>query len=166
MLQSMLADVETESEETNTYLASICLIISISLDWTNVAVQGTAVYSTSVIPTSKNTAKLWYSRLGFQVFYKCLETLKNILNFDLNKHDESCVVFPLTKQKRWSFTSRYHISTSSFDLIHVDIWGPLATTYAGYKYLLSLVDDCTPVYLGLYVETKISTIFPTHRNSI
>jgi hypothetical protein len=54
-----------------------------------------------------------------------------------------CTICPLAKQKRLPFPNKNNF-ISSFDLLHVDIWGPYHTvTVEGYKYFLTLVDDCT-----------------------
>ena len=54
-------------------------------------------------------------------------------------------------QKRLPFPSSISSSSSCFDLVHADIWGPYSTpSLNGSKYFLALVDDysrCTWVYL-------------------
>ena len=69
----------------------------------------------------------------------------------MNKVDSVCTVCPLAKQKRLPFISNNNLSSSPFDLLHVDIWGPYhVPTVEGFKYFLTLVDDCsrtTWVYL-------------------
>ena len=53
-----------------------------------------------------------------------------------------CNVCPLAKQKRLPFLHSVTTSSSCFDLVHVDIWGPYSTlTLFGSKYFLTLVDD-------------------------
>ena len=45
-------------------------------------------------------------------------------------------------RKRLPFPISDHVSSTPFDLIHCDLWGPFATcTVEGYKYFLTIVDD-------------------------
>ena len=71
--------------------------------------------------------------------------LTSIINFF------DCLVCPLAKQKRLNFQSSTHSSSSCFDLVHADIWGPYSTpSLNGSKYFLTIVDDysrCTWVFL-------------------
>lgn len=55
-----------------------------------------------------------------------------------------CHICSLAKQQRLSFRFNNHIASPVFDLVHYDIWGPFKTpTYAGYKYFMTSVDDCS-----------------------
>lgn len=55
------------------------------------------------------------------------------------------------------------MSSSAFELLHLDIWGPFyVPTTDGYKYFLTIVDDCTRatwVYL-LKDKSSVTTVFP------
>lgn len=63
---------------------------------------------------------------------------------DKNTLHIPCSICHLGKQRRLSFVSNNHSSTVAFDLIHWDTSGPYyAPTHAGYKYFLTLVDNCT-----------------------
>ncbi|CAL1409881.1 unnamed protein product [Linum trigynum] len=81
--------------------------------------------------------ELWHWRLGHPS--KEREQQLTGCNRTIVRHCETC---HLAKQRKLSFplsTSRAH---SIFDLIHVDIWGPLAVeSYDGYSYFLTIVDD-------------------------
>ncbi|CAL2237480.1 unnamed protein product [Prunus armeniaca] len=55
-----------------------------------------------------------------------------------------CDVCPLAKQTRLPFTHSSIESTTPFDLIHCDIWGPhKIPTHSGARYFLTIVDDFT-----------------------
>jgi transposase InsO family protein len=55
-----------------------------------------------------------------------------------------CDVCHFAKQKRLPFTLSTSIATSKFDLLHLDIWGPLAIpSVHGHRYFLTIVDDHT-----------------------
>ena len=68
-----------------------------------------------------------------------------------NNKGFDCSICPLPKQKRLSFPTSVSTSSSCFDLIYVDIWGPYSTPSPnGSKYFLTIVDDysrCTWVFL-------------------
>lgn len=70
---------------------------------------------------------------------------------------------PLAKQKRLFFSSSNNMSVSAFDLLHLDIWGLFRVpTVDGYKYFLTIVDDCTKVTWVYLLKDKSSviTVFP------
>lgn len=49
-----------------------------------------------------------------------------------------------SKTRKLSFTSNNHMSLNPFDLIHVDVCGPLSiATHASYSYFLNIVEDAT-----------------------
>lgn len=65
--------------------------------------------------------------------------------------------FSFGKTETFIFSSLNNIFKQPFDLVHVDVWGPLSVvSHEGFRYFLTLVDDCTCVtwiYLN-YVETQ------------
>lgn len=105
----------------------------------------------NVVPNKTLDYALWHSRLG-QVPDKVLKLLCNKLSLNFkspNSHD--CLICPLSKFRRLSFVSHDHYSAETFDLVHVDTWGPYHhPTHDGKRYFLTIVDDCsrfTWVYL-------------------
>jgi hypothetical protein len=64
---------------------------------------------------------------------------------DIICHDLSvCDACHRAKQRRLPFPVSKSNSSRCFDLIHVDIWGPLSIpTFEGYRYFLTIVDDYT-----------------------
>ena len=53
-----------------------------------------------------------------------------------------CAPCHLAKQHKLSFPLSKTNSQNVFDLIHIDIWGPLGTpSLHGHKYFLTIVDD-------------------------
>ena len=96
---------------------------------------------------------LWHSKLGhpsIQRMSLLQSIVPGIVSCNNNKTFD-CTICPFAKQKRLPFDCSIHISTSRFDLIHVDIWGPYSTpSLNGSRYFLSVVDDfsiCTYVFL-------------------
>ena len=50
------------------------------------------------------------------------------------------------------------MSTSPFDLIHCDVWGPFhLPDFSGHRYFLTLVDDCTR-YTWLFLMHQKSDV--------
>lgn len=104
----------------------------------------------SSLSASKFT--LWHNIMGYPSQSR-LQLLSPIIP-DITsciKDCSPCYIYPLAKQKRLSFPNENHMCSSIFDLIHCDIWGPFyVPTLNGFKYFLTIVDDCsrcTWVYL-------------------
>ena len=80
-----------------------------------------------------------------------LLSLQDSLFVSFNSCDDVCNICPKAKQKRLPFPFNNNFSASTFDPVHVDIWGPYSIpNYEGFKYFLSIVDDatrCTWIYL-------------------
>jgi len=54
----------------------------------------------------------------------------------------SIIACAFAKQKRLKYSSSTSKSLHFFELIHVDIWGPISvSSIDGYKYFLTIVDD-------------------------
>ena len=94
----------------------------------------------------KVDGNLWHQRVGHPSSDK-LKLLSGTLPITtLPSQVDHCPVCPIAKQKRLSFESHNHMSSSPFDLIHLDVWGPFAIeSVEGFKYFLTIVDDCTRV---------------------
>lgn len=61
--------------------------------------------------------------------------------FDSNA---TCDIFHLAKQQNFHYHSSKSIASHKFELLHIDIWGPLAIPYIhGQKYFLTIIDDHT-----------------------
>ena len=91
-----------------------------------------------------DSTSLWHSRLGHPSIQRMslLQTIVHGIVSCNNNKTFDCTVCPFAKQKTLPFDCSAHISTSSFDLIHVDIWGPYSTpSLNGSRYFLSIVDD-------------------------
>lgn len=104
----------------------------------------------------------WHHRLS-HLSSKRLALIKDTLHIKESfSNSKSCTVCPLAKQKKLSFSSNNHVALNTFDIIHADIWGPLSTsTYNGYRYFLTLVDDAscfTWVYLPRHKSDVLGII--------
>ena len=107
---------------------------------------------------------LWHQRLGHPSPAKLqvLSTELSIPRCIIPSHS-TCTVCPLAKQKRLSFPFNNNLSLKPFDLLHLDIWGPFAQeSIEGYKYFLTIVDDCSRVTWIHLLKRKsdVITLFP------
>lgn len=91
-------------------------------------------------------ATLWHARLGHPSFDK-LRVLHSHLGIPDDRNSlihRLCDVCHNAKQLILSFPSDSNQLTQPFELIHLDIWGPLSVaTASGHHYFLSIVDDYT-----------------------
>ena len=117
------------------------------------------LYSLSSIKDSNNNRHVWHCRLGhpsFSIMNFMSSIMPNVSHSCTNVHN--CTVCPLAKQKRLPFSNNNHLSSKSFDLLHVDIWGLYhVPTVEGYKYFLTLVDDCTRTTCIYLMKAKSDT---------
>ena len=93
---------------------------------------------TSIVDDSN----LWHYRLGHPSSQR-MHLLQNSVSSIsyCNKTSSSRIVCPIAKQRRLPFTPS-HISKSSFDLVHVDIWGLYyVPSLNGSKYFLTNIDN-------------------------
>lgn len=107
---------------------------------------------------------LWHHRLGHPPLAK-LQVLSGTLSLSKSSlfSSDHCSICHLAKQKCQSFPFNNNMSTNAFDLLHIDIWGPFSVeSIEGYKYFLTIVDDCTRVTWIYMLKTKhdVVTIFP------
>lgn len=84
--------------------------------------------------------QLWHQRLGHLSVDK-----QRILNSSLSCGFDSsfhCNVCPLAKQTRLPFSISSSVTSSVFELLHCDIWGPYSIeSRSGARYFLTIVDD-------------------------
>ena len=118
-----------------------------------------------------DNTSLWHCRLGHpspQRLVLLHSLVPDVINCNINKTFD-CSVCPLAKQKRLPFPASISSSSSCFDIIHADIWGPYSTpSLNGSKYFLTLVDDhsrCTWVYLMKH-KSQTSCLIQTFYNRI
>ena len=70
-----------------------------------------------------------------------------------------CDICPKAKQHRLPFQLSTISTTSPFELVHVDTWGPYYTkTHARHRYFLTIVDDFTRTTWTHLMVTKDEAI--------
>ncbi|XP_075098851.1 uncharacterized protein LOC142175761 [Nicotiana tabacum] len=85
--------------------------------------------------------KLWHKRLG-HVSSSVLNKLFSIKQESCISVVKDCSICPCARLTRLPFPSSTNKSAVSFDLLHLDIWGPYNTaTINGNRYFLTVVDD-------------------------
>ena len=66
----------------------------------------------------------------------------------------------MAKKNCLPFPFNNNLSTFSFDLLHMDVWGPYSTpTLDGYKYFLTIVDDATRATWIYLMKSKYDVRF-------
>ncbi|CAL9006673.1 unnamed protein product, partial [Prunus brigantina] len=105
-----------------------------------------------------HTSTIWHHRLGHPSSAR-LQLLSKSFPFISSSFDHSYTVCPMAKQTRIPFSLSRTSTSSPFELLHCDIWGPHHVhSHTGARYFLTIVDDftrCTWVFLmSLKSETQ------------
>jgi hypothetical protein len=91
----------------------------------------------------KPSLDVWHYRLGHPSISRIKLLHEHVSEISCNS-ESVCPICPLAKQHKLSFPVSTSVSKSPFDLVHCDIWGPLATkSINGSAYFLTIVDDFT-----------------------
>lgn len=105
---------------------------------------------------------LWHRRLG-HVSFGYLRKLLPSLFHNVKDSEFKCSVCILAKSHRVPYPLSLNKSMIPFALIHSDVWGPSpVTTYAGIRWFVTFVDDCTRM-TWLYVMKHKSDVGPIFR---
>ncbi|KAL0351159.1 UNVERIFIED_CONTAM: Retrovirus-related Pol polyprotein from transposon RE2 [Sesamum radiatum] len=83
---------------------------------------------------------LWHQRLGRPSF----KTLQHVKGFSSSVLTDNtiCDVCPMAKQSRLPFQTSTSKSSTLFELIHIDLWGPYKhASLSGCHFFLTIVDD-------------------------
>nr|KYP38032.1 Retrovirus-related Pol polyprotein from transposon TNT 1-94 [Cajanus cajan] len=92
------------------------------------------------VSTIENNS-LWHIKLGHPS-NKIVQVLSSQYDYLSFYPIQACDICSFAKEKKLSFPNSATRTQNFFELIHVDIWGPLAvSSIDGYKYFLTIVDD-------------------------
>lgn len=112
---------------------------------------------------SNSSLFIWHKRLA-HAFYVTLQHLNSpdvslVLN-DNKKNDlQACEICHIAKQARLPFPTHTNNTSSTFELVHVDIWGPYSQpSLSGTSYMLTLVDDFSRATWTYLMQHKAQTI--------
>lgn len=88
-------------------------------------------------------ATTWHLRLGHIPFSRLKLAIPDV-QLPSSCSEMICQICPKAKQTKASFPHSYIKTNSSFELIHIDIWGPYQVkTQSGCNQFLTIVDDYT-----------------------
>ena len=90
-----------------------------------------SITAAAAVVSSLPSLALWHSRLSY-VAYSWVQQLafRGLLG-SMSKDNFDCTSCQLGKQLAFPFNNSELISTSIFDLIHPDVWGPSPITSMG-----------------------------------
>lgn len=89
-----------------------------------------------------NSYNLWHLRLG-HISNIGLQTVSKVFPFIPCKNNIfPCDLCQFAKQRKLPFPTSLTYSSTSFDILHVDLWGIFSTiSTLGHQFFLTLVDD-------------------------
>ena len=91
--------------------------------------------------TAMSHFNVWRNRLG-HMFVRKMSVVSQLVKFHHNGKDFVCEICPKAKQHRLPFPTSHNSTSSIFELLYVDTWGPYhAKTHVGHRYFLTIVDD-------------------------
>jgi hypothetical protein len=106
--------------------------------------------SFNVIPASA----LWHYRLGHLSHQRLSHMHSMYPSISCNNKDV-CDICHLAKQRKLPFTPSISIASAKFELLHFDIWGPLAIpSVHNHKYFLTIVDDFSRFVWIILLKSK------------
>lgn len=86
---------------------------------------------------------VWHYRLGHPS-HNVLQTVCTSFPYVTFNKNFICDCCHFAKQSRLPFSNPNHITNHPFDLLHMDIWGPISIkSIQGHQYFLTIVDDHT-----------------------
>jgi hypothetical protein len=103
-----------------------------------------ASVTTTTTPTQNiPQAALWHFRLGHLGSNKMM-LLHSRYSYISVDHKGVCDICHYAKHKKLPFPISNNKAVHCYDLLHVDIWGPVSTSSIhGHSYFLTIVDDCS-----------------------
>nr|KYP47160.1 Retrovirus-related Pol polyprotein from transposon TNT 1-94 [Cajanus cajan] len=106
---------------------------------------------------NKNMFDLWHFRLGHPS-YQVLKIVKKHSPYVEFNDNTVCDYCHLAKQSRLPFPVSNSKSFSCFELVHMDIWGPIAiTSIHGHRFFLTIVNDFSRHTWTFLMKSKAET---------
>lgn len=122
-----------------------------------------------------NHVLLWHQRLGHPNFAYLKKLMPHLFS-NIHLCELKCDTCILAKQTRASYIPKGYESSSPFNLIHLDIWGPSrVASINGAKWFITFVDDHTRLTWVYLMKSKVEvgniirtllTIIKTHFDTI
>jgi transposase InsO family protein len=136
------------------------------LETLHVPIESTpTVMSSFCLDQNSSPFYLWHSRLGHISSERLHLLLKSGLLGNISASDISeCSGCKLAKMSALPFNRSSSVSTSPFQLVHTDLWGPSPiATKGGSLYYVSFVDDYSR-FTWVYLLTHKSDFYQAYRN--
>ncbi|XP_075080628.1 uncharacterized protein LOC142166109 [Nicotiana tabacum] len=112
----------------------------------------------AIVHEEDNGRKLWHWRLGhpFIGVIPHIADVKNKVDAELLG---CCEICPLAKQSRLKFSNSNSRSSSLFQLMHLDVWGPYRKpTYDKMHYCVTIVDDYSRYAWICLIQSKYEVL--------
>ena len=106
------------------------------------------------IKTNEDEGMLWHNRLG----HPSSTTFKKLISIN-DRLVNDRVVCPLSKKTSLPFPMSTTRSSSVFESIHIDVWGPhKISSHVGFKYFLTIVDDYSRITWLYFLRVKFYVV--------
>nr|KYP75714.1 Retrovirus-related Pol polyprotein from transposon TNT 1-94 [Cajanus cajan] len=117
-----------------------------------------SIYSSVIQPKCNEVPiDLWNFCMG-HLSFKRLQLMQSCYPFLYSNKNFTCNTCHYAKQKKLPFTSSHSHASHSFDLLHIDIWGPCSkVSMHGHRYFLMIVDDHSRFTWIYLMHTKSET---------
>ncbi|XP_070014782.1 uncharacterized protein [Nicotiana sylvestris] len=107
-----------------------------------------------MVTNDANNSVLWHIRLGHPSI-NAMQHIQQLKNSVDSRVQHSCGICPLAKQSRLKFTSSSNNIVSSFQLVHVDVWGSYRIpTHDRKHYSITVVDNYSRVTWICLLQSK------------
>ena len=97
---------------------------------------------------------LWHSRLG-HLSNQRMSKMHHLYPDITIDNKSICDICNFAKHRKLPYSSSTFIASSNFELLHFDIWGPIAkVSIYGHRYFLTIVDDHSRFLWTILLKTK------------
>jgi len=97
---------------------------------------------------------LWHLRLG-HLSHDRMQCMNKMYSYISVSTRVACDVCQMSRQKKLPFNLSQNNAHNMFDLVHVDIWGPLSTdSIHGFRYFLTILDDYSILVWVVMMKSK------------
>ncbi|CAM8959948.1 unnamed protein product [Rhodiola kirilowii] len=119
----------------------------------------TANANSLIIQPQIQEVEIWHNRLGHAPMDIVTQLLKNKTpSIHCKNLKYQCTVCPLAKQTKLPFPLSNHNTSTPFELLHSDVWGPFhVPTISNARYFLTIVDDYTRAVWTFLMTHKSET---------
>ncbi|KAK2371611.1 hypothetical protein QL285_084537 [Trifolium repens] len=125
------------------------------LNLTNKTVHVNTI-SDSTLPTIPKAA-IWHFRLGHLSHHR-LASLHSKFPYVTADQNGICDICHYARHKKLPFNNSFNKASQAYDVIHLDIWGPISIkSFHGHSYFLTVVDDYSRYTWIVLMKNKTET---------